>query len=293
MKEDYIWEEKNLTERQKNSENNPISDPNDIINEINKKLTKKQWKDIGTISGIYKILNKNTNKYYVGSSKNIVKRLTNHINDLNRNLHHNDYLQRSWNKDGENIFEFYVIELIEPKKELLLNAEQKYLNNVKSEQYKCYNLNFDAFGGDISEYSKLKIKQKLTGIKRSDFTKKRISESHKGILLGVKLSSNHKLKISNAKKGKSNGRIGTNHSFTTIEKMKRAHNGKKLSSLHKQKISSKHIDKTIHHFYNTKTNIHIYTTQYKLKQIFKLNGGNLTALIKNKRKSCSGWVIHN
>lgn len=293
MKDIYLWEEKNLIEQKKNLENNLISDPNGIINEINKKLTKKQWKDIGKISGIYKIVNKTNEKYYVGSSKDIIKRLTTHITDLSKNLHHNDYLQRSWNKEGEIVFEFYVIELIKPERELLLNVEQKYLDIAKCEQDKCYNLNFEAFGGEISEYSKLKIKQKLTGIKRSDFTKKKISNAKKGILVGIKLSNEHKIKISNAKKGKTNGRNGINHSFTTIQKMKNAHKGKKLSVLHKQKISSKLIDKTIYHFYNTKTNIHLYTTQYKLKQIFKLNRSNLSGMIKNKRKSCGGWVIYN
>lgn len=293
MKENKsIWEEKNLIEQKKNSENNPTSVQKDIINEINKKLTKKQWKDIGTISGIYKIVNKNSNKYYVGSSKNIFKRLTTHITDLNKNLHHNDYLQRSWNKEGINVFEFCVVELVKPERNELLHTEQKYLNIAKIEQYRCYNLNFDAYGGEISEYSKFKIKQKLTGIKRSNFTKNKISIAKKGILLGCKLSQEHKLKISNSKKGKSNGRTGTNHSFTTIQKMKKSHKGKKLSTTHKQKISLIHIDKTIYHFYNTKTNIHLYTTQFKLKQIFKLNSGNLTAMIKNKRKSCDGWVIY-
>jgi len=42
-----IWEEKKLTEVLKNSENNPIVDQKDIINETKKKLQKYEWKIIG------------------------------------------------------------------------------------------------------------------------------------------------------------------------------------------------------------------------------------------------------
>ena len=66
------------------------------------------------ISGIYKIINKINGKYYVGSSVNIKdypnNRWSRHIADLNANRHHNDYLQRAWNKYGQDAFEFIIIE---------------------------------------------------------------------------------------------------------------------------------------------------------------------------------------
>ena len=43
----------------------------DIINDTNKDSTKNQCRNIGVVSGIYKIINKVNGKYYVGNSKNI------------------------------------------------------------------------------------------------------------------------------------------------------------------------------------------------------------------------------
>ena len=60
--------------------------------------------------GIYKIENKVNGKIYVGQSIDINARWKNHITLLNKGNHHNDYLQKSWNKYGENNFEFSIIE---------------------------------------------------------------------------------------------------------------------------------------------------------------------------------------
>lgn len=51
---------------------NKETEQKNIINDINKDSMKSQCKNIGKISGIYKIINKINGKYYVGSSKDIV-----------------------------------------------------------------------------------------------------------------------------------------------------------------------------------------------------------------------------
>lgn len=62
------------------------------------------------ISGIYKITNKLNNKIYIGQSKWIKTRLTEHRNDLRNNKHQNQHLQNAWNKyKGEN-FKFEILE---------------------------------------------------------------------------------------------------------------------------------------------------------------------------------------
>ena len=114
------------------------------------------------ISGIYKIINKINGKYYVGSSKDIINsRWSYHRKCLRGKYHKNDYLQKAWNKYGESNFDFIIVE--EVYKEKLLLVEQKYLDIAKTEQDKCYNLNFNARGGDISEYSRTKIGDKNRG----------------------------------------------------------------------------------------------------------------------------------
>lgn len=126
------------------------------------------------ISGIYKIVNKISGKYYVGSSDNILGtsgRWKEHINDLNANRHDNDYLQKSWNKYKDTNFDFIIIETLPneiTRKELLL-VEQKYLDLAKKEgKEKCYNLSYLAAGGGMlghhhSEESKKKISEKMKG----------------------------------------------------------------------------------------------------------------------------------
>lgn len=61
-------------------------------------------------SGIYKIVNLVTGRAYIGSSKDIVKRFSQHLKALRNGKHINVYLQRSFDKHGEDAFEFKVIE---------------------------------------------------------------------------------------------------------------------------------------------------------------------------------------
>ena len=62
------------------------------------------------ISGIYAIKNKTNNKLYIGQSQDIKNRWSNHKNRLNNNKHSNKKLQNSWNKYGEENFEFVILE---------------------------------------------------------------------------------------------------------------------------------------------------------------------------------------
>lgn len=66
-------------------------------------------------SGIYCITNIQNQKCYIGSSKNLYSRKYSHFNKLKTNKHCNMYLQRAYNKYGENSFVFYVLELCDIK----------------------------------------------------------------------------------------------------------------------------------------------------------------------------------
>ena len=59
--------------------------------------------------GIYLIRNKINNKVYVGQSVNIKARWSNHKRELEKGIHSNDHLQKSYNKYGKINFEFKVI----------------------------------------------------------------------------------------------------------------------------------------------------------------------------------------
>lgn len=121
-------------------------------------------------SGIYKIINKIDGKYYVGSTIKFTQRWTEHKNDLIHNRHPNDKLQRAWNKYGENAFVFVEIDYVLPNRKLLVETEQQYLDIAKTEQNRCYNLNFNASGGNTG----------WLGKKHTDESKCKMSLANKG-----------------------------------------------------------------------------------------------------------------
>ena len=109
--------------------------------------------------GIYKILNKITNDFYVGSAIDVEKRFRHHKNRLRTEKHHNIILQRAWNKYGEANFLFEIIEEVNDKNILLLR-EQYYLDNL----YPLYNI--------------CKIAGNTLGRKHTKKTRKKISLNH-------------------------------------------------------------------------------------------------------------------
>ena len=80
------------------------------------------------ILGIYKIICVN-NKFYIGSSTNIDRRLKEHTSLLKRNKHLNKRLQKDWNKYGEKNFRFEIIETINNINKLSVR-EQWWIDNT-------------------------------------------------------------------------------------------------------------------------------------------------------------------
>lgn len=158
------------------------------------------------MTGVYKILNTTTDKYYVGSSNDIGFRLSYHKTLLRNRKHFNKHLQNSWNKYGEDCFNFrveYLITIKNPTDKQILQLEQKYLDIAKNEKYRCYNQSFiagkvemtDAVKRKISETKKERMKDKklhpFFGMKHTEESKHKMSLSH----TGKKLSENAKSKI--------------------------------------------------------------------------------------------------
>lgn len=89
--------------------------------------------------GIYCIINNKNSKRYIGSSVDIEKRWTDHVCRLNSGSHRNDYLQKSWNRNGSTVFSFIVVE--ECKSELLPIREKYWIDFYNSiNEEKGYNL---------------------------------------------------------------------------------------------------------------------------------------------------------
>lgn len=107
--------------------------------------------------GIYKIMNTVNNKVYIGSSININSRWSKHKALLRHNKHENQKLQNSWNKYGEEVFQFSVIE--ECCVETLLDKEQKYLDELDFDS--CLNISKIANTCIITDQVRAKIKETL------------------------------------------------------------------------------------------------------------------------------------
>lgn len=99
-----------------------------------------------------------TNKKYIGQSKDISERWKKHISELNNNRHHNDYLQKSWDKYGEENFKFYVLEYCE--NDNLDERENYYIESYNTLDRDCgYNLKS---GGQLHNHHSEEIRKKIS-----------------------------------------------------------------------------------------------------------------------------------
>jgi len=168
------------------------------------------------ICGIYCIENINTNKKYIGQSINIEDRWSKHKSELRHNSHDNDYLQKAWNKYGEDSFKFYILE--ECPQSQLNKKEIYYINlyNVLDYNY-GYNLKEGGQDGFVSEYGNNKRKESLKkNYENSDLREKRRQDA-----LKQWSDPNIKSKIL----GENNGMYGKTHTIEARKKISEARKG--------------------------------------------------------------------
>jgi group I intron endonuclease len=159
------------------------------------------------ISGVYCIHNLSNDKRYVGQSIDIDKRWESHKYELNKNNHHNQYLQRAWNKYGKDLFEFILLEKCE--KELLDSKEAYWV-----EYYDSFNNGYNMTeGGEANPMSYNNLRKKVSeGIKgnqhwlgrhHKEESKRKIGNAHRGKFV----SEETRKKLSKAQ-SHPNGRVG-------------------------------------------------------------------------------------
>lgn len=146
---------------------------------------------------VYGILNKVDNKIYVGSTarENPLDRKAEHFNFLRKRKHHSKHLENAFWRDGEQNFEFVILEKVAPNKKLLVEREQYWIDYFKAANPQFgYNVNPTAIFHPEVKFGPMAAEQK-----------KRLSELFKNreITWGDK--------ISKAKKGKPNLKLRGRH----------------------------------------------------------------------------------
>ena len=138
------------------------------------------------MGAIYSILNKSNGKIYVGQTINPKNRRRGHFSQLRGNYHFNDHLQKSYNKYGEDSFEFNILEYCSDEN---LDKNEKwwisYFNSTNSDE----GYNSESGGSSsyiVSNKTRNKIKSNrcdvhgknnpMYGRHHSKSTKKKISD---------------------------------------------------------------------------------------------------------------------
>lgn len=209
--------------------------------------------------GIYKIQSRiHSDRFYIGSSVNIKKRLSEHKRKLFLNEHDSPKLQDHFNKYSWQDLDYSIVE--ECEKAQLVEREQYYIDTLKP-WFNICQIAGNCLGKKHSEETKRKLKiarnrrAAVSGWHHSEETKKKWSEMRKGRKLsketiekivsktkGKKRTEECKKRISESLKGakhyayrKPARNRGTKHTEESKRKMSIAH--KNMSEETKRKMS--------------------------------------------------------
>jgi len=266
------------------------------------------------MSGIYTITNILTNQVLVGESKNVHKRLIEHRSKLRGNYHENDYLQKAFNKYGEQNFKFELLENCDPS--FLLSQENYWCNLLDSHN--------DRFGYNILQTGPNKISHKRvkslnevqietlrrssTGRKFTNEAKLKMSSAkklyytnHKHPLLGRSMTEETKQKISSSLKGKNfhteegiiNISNSAKHRIKSVEEINKIinfHTGRKRSNSSIQNMinNSRSIKSVIQYDMNGSF-IREWDRIREAAEFLKCDPSGISACCRNKCKSIKNF----
>lgn len=196
-------------------------------------------------SGIYEILNTVTDKRYVGSAQNFLKRWKEHLKGLKSGKHHSKHLQSSWDKHGPEAFVFQAVLYCDPAE--LIEYEQLCIDEMNSAYNICRvagstkgrvhtlecrrKISEKAVGRVWSEEARAKVSATLKGRKMSD--------SFRETLLGNQRAKGYK-HTEEWKKATSERQMGMKRPKDAEyrRKISESLKGRKLSEETKAKISA-------------------------------------------------------
>ena len=162
---------------------------------------------------LYKILNKNTGKAYIGQTINKPEiRFSYHTQRLKKGTHDNEYLQRSFNKHGIDSFMFYTILKTDDIESLNLYEEQFIKILRATDRNFGYNIRPGGANSKHSEETKKKISLAGMGRPKTENEINLLRERNKGntygrLAKGIAKSEETKNKMSLAKQGVENSHL--------------------------------------------------------------------------------------
>lgn len=238
---------------------------------------------------VYAIENQD-GKAYIGSTRNLKKRWRRHRSDLRRGHHGNPYLQRAWNKCGEQAFEFVVLEENIPTGQLI-QREQCWLDKyrIMGEVYNCGVVAENAMMGcKHTIETRRKLSEAHQGKLHSEETRRKIGEAHQGMKRSKETCHN----LSKAKCGERNPNYGKSPSKETRRRISEALRGKNRSEETCRKIGDANAG-SYPAFYNIRTNTIILPgiNLTEMCRKHKLGTSSMSAVIHGRRKSHQGWVL--
>lgn len=197
-------------------------------------------------SGIYVIRHNQTGVVYVGSALNIKKRWRDHRRELLRGKHHSIRLQNSWNKYGEQAFEFIVLEPV-TQIETLIPREQHWIrffgSSMPTKGFNILPLAGSRLGSKHHAGAKEKMRAAKLGKKRPPFSdehrdKIRANKMGNKNTLGQKRSMETKGKIRAAKMGCNNPMWGKPVSDETRRSLSSKLLGHEVTQSTREKIAA-------------------------------------------------------
>lgn len=211
--------------------------------------------------GVYKITNTINGKLYIGSSIDLKKREYAHFYNLRNNTHDSKYMQNVFNKFGENILIFSIIEYVE-NVDILLDREQYWID--------YYNVCDRRYG-----YNTCPTAGNRLGCLTSDETKVKLSK----INMGKKLSDEHKMKIKK-------GNMGKKVSNESRKKMSIAKIGTKVSEETKAKKRANSKDKVA--VKNVTTGM-IFDSLANAGRYYNVASRSICTCCKGRQKTAGGY----
>lgn len=127
---------------------------------------------------IYSITHLPSGRTYIGKTNDWKRRFRDHRETLNRGVHLNRYLQRTWDRDGRTSFEFSLVE--ECPENCLTEREQFWIKEYQENTFNLTSGGEGILGYHHTQEAKDKISVANKGIKREPWVGKKISEGKTG-----------------------------------------------------------------------------------------------------------------